>query len=138
MPHVSRHPLSRERTREIYRELRKLLKRTGNENMKVIDDLFTDTERLMLAKRCAVILLVERGVSSYAIWKSLNVSPSTVRRIRYECNDGQHTAVRQLARSTNLKAKKVGTTPKQTVSFLEAILHPTTRKMWQYYREHLA
>lgn len=137
MPHISKHKLTRETSKKIYRELRVLLAQTGKGNMEILNDLFTETERLMLAKRCAVILLVERGVSYYAIWNSLKVSPSTVQRLARECEEGNHQSVRRLARSTKLDAKNLGSTPKQTISFLEAVLSPTSKKMHQSMRELL-
>lgn len=46
-----------------------------------IDELFTQTEKVMLAKRLAIIIMLKEGLSQYAIWKALNVSPATVTRI---------------------------------------------------------
>lgn len=131
MPHISQKKPVRKTSETIYRELRRLLSRTGKGNMNILDDLFTETERLMLAKRCAVILMVERDVSHYAIWNSLKVSSSTVSRIAKECEEGKHQSVRELARTTHLGSKHPGPVPRQTITFLEAVLSPTSKKMWQ-------
>jgi uncharacterized protein YerC len=46
-----------------------------------IDELFTQSEKVMLAKRLAIIIMLKEGLSQYAIWKALNVSPATLTRI---------------------------------------------------------
>ena len=46
-----------------------------------VHSLLTPTERIMLAKRLAVITMLERDHSYYRIGQTLNVSISTIRRL---------------------------------------------------------
>ncbi len=48
----------------------------------LIDSLFTKTERLMLAKRLAIAMLLERGVTYPKISKALKVSSVTISFVR--------------------------------------------------------
>lgn len=48
---------------------------------KFLDDFFTAAERMMFAKRLAILLLLEEDFSPYRIAILLNVSTSTVRRV---------------------------------------------------------
>ncbi len=83
MPHVSKRLLQKEQYLEIHKQFYKIIKElsiSGNAKL-VFDELFTKTEKLMLAKRLAIILLLDQGESIYAIENALKVSPSTVARI---------------------------------------------------------
>jgi len=46
-----------------------------------IRSILTPTERIMLAKRLAIITMLEEDRSDYEIMKTLNVSISTIRRL---------------------------------------------------------
>jgi uncharacterized protein YerC len=50
-------------------------------SLNFIDELFTSSEKVMLAKRLAILVMLKEGLSQYAIWNTLNVSPATVTRI---------------------------------------------------------
>lgn len=58
------------------------LKGDSKQRSQIHWELFTGVERLMLAKRLAVIVLLARGVPVDAIAQKLMVSPSTVSRLR--------------------------------------------------------
>ena len=46
-----------------------------------VDELLTESEQVMLIKRFAAILMYKQGYSSYRVWNTLHVSPSTAERI---------------------------------------------------------
>lgn len=60
---------------------------------KFIDAFFTDTERIMLAKRFAVLISLEQGVSYNTISDVLHVSPSTTGRLQKRRQAGEFDAV---------------------------------------------
>jgi Trp operon repressor len=45
-----------------------------------VNELFTESEKMMLAKRLAIIIMLKEGLSNRVISNSLNVSPATVTR----------------------------------------------------------
>lgn len=66
----------------------------------LMDSLFTNTERLMLAKRLAIAVLLERGLSYGKISKLLKVSSVTIGFVRNSImknNDPYIRLVKQIA-----------------------------------------
>lgn len=82
MPHVSRRKVKR----KIYSKMQSnligifLSSRSKSETAQLINDILTSTERIMLAKRIAIILMLNDGYSFRAIEKSLKVTLQTVLR----------------------------------------------------------
>lgn len=84
MPHISGRKLSEEVHSKLHFQLFNLLlssPRNKRKEIEAVEQLFTDTEKVMLAKRLAAILLLSRGLSQYQVWKVLGLSPSTTGRI---------------------------------------------------------
>src|SRR3989344_5572148 len=84
MPHVSRQPITEKAMRVILSEFTKftLQLRYQKADIGFFEEFFTKTERVMLAKRLAIIALLLKNVSPYSIHKTLKVSPSTVARLK--------------------------------------------------------
>ena len=73
-----------------------MLARTSSLEMKaVLHALLTKTEKVMLAKRLAIIYMLENGESWYRIQHTLKVSPSTVERLSHACDLGIYDALRK-------------------------------------------
>lgn len=84
MPHVSRKAIPNDLYKEITRELWWLLTSIKEEKeMRVfLGDLLTETEKIMFAKRLALANLILRGWDWEEICHSLNLSSSTVNRMK--------------------------------------------------------
>ncbi len=83
MPHISKKLLERNKFIEINKQLYKNIQnlvRSGKTKV-FFDEVLTKTEKIMLAKRLAMIVMIDEGETSYAIENILQVSPSTVARI---------------------------------------------------------
>ena len=83
MPHISKQLLEKKKFVDIHKQLYKViieLSRTGKAKV-VFDELLTKTEKLMLSKRLAIIVMLDQKESIYAIENMLKVSPSTVARM---------------------------------------------------------
>lgn len=80
MAKISNKKLQEETLVQIHKRLVKTLKKAGTSgNMgDVLDDLLTETEEIMIAKRLSIIFLLNEGMSMYAIHKHLGVSKNTV------------------------------------------------------------
>ena len=82
MPHVS----SRRVKKKVYKKLEDGLHdifskfSSRSDVSRLLGDLLTPTERLMISKRIAIILLLKKGYSFQAIQKTLKVTPFTVLR----------------------------------------------------------
>ena len=84
MPHVSKKPLEKDVYHQISENLNWLLTDIrSKELMKLfLYDFFTKTERIMLAKRLALVLLIHQNYDVEIITKVLHVSTATVYRMR--------------------------------------------------------
>lgn len=95
MPHVSAKVLPDKTLIFLERRLFHALADNNTKGMRrVFGELFTKTERVMFAKRLEIILLIEHGVSTHHISKTLRVSPSTVARFEQALEQGRYTRTR--------------------------------------------
>ncbi|PCI29755.1 hypothetical protein COB55_01620 [Candidatus Wolfebacteria bacterium] len=95
MPHVSQKKLSDQKNKEIYFDFLHIFtdKGTGHSRKKMLGELLTPTEKVMLAKRLAIVVLLHKGVSTYQIENALKVSPSTTARIRLQVEVGFYNEI---------------------------------------------
>ncbi|MEK7575382.1 MAG: Trp family transcriptional regulator [Patescibacteria group bacterium] len=82
MPHISKEHLDQKVFLDMYTHFHNALTslRNKKESGKLIRELLTPTERVMIAKRVAMIYMLRKGHSVYEIEKVLKVSSSTVAR----------------------------------------------------------
>lgn len=84
MPPVSKRPLSPQVGKDIYELLLKAVGKitTKQEAAPFLSDLFTESEKIMFAKRLSVAFLLIKGDVNYrSIAKTLKVSTSTISKI---------------------------------------------------------
>lgn len=102
MPHLSKHKLNQEILADLDNYLLSFLVDTDARTRKLVfRELLTKTERLMLAKRVAMVYFVSQGKGTHEIGQLLKVSSSTVARF-------------ELA----LEAKRFGNTEKWAKKYL--------------------
>jgi len=84
MPHLSRFKLNKKAEDELIKNLELILaKLSKEEEMKeFLLSLLTSTERLMLAKRLAMAVLIKEGVAESHISDTLHVTRETVSRMQ--------------------------------------------------------
>jgi uncharacterized protein YerC len=82
---VSHYKLDKETERELLHTIHLVLAKLTREEAVdgFLQTFLTETERTMLAKRLAVILLLKEGFSDTEIAQSLHVTRVTVSRLRY-------------------------------------------------------
>ena len=82
MPHVSRKKLKKKVFIKIGEQLSSTIAKASSarELKWIFRELITPIERVMLAKRLAIILMLERGYSIDIIQKTLKVTPQTIVR----------------------------------------------------------
>jgi len=83
MVRISDKPLKREVFLAINKQFTDYLVRakTKQETKRLISELLTNSEKTMLAKRLALILMLERGHNFSTIRKNLKMSQSTIARL---------------------------------------------------------
>ena len=84
MPHVSRNKLDNKTLYQISEKLFKAIKHLKHEEevSQFFNDLLTKTERIMLAKRLAIVTMLEVGYPFKVISRALKVSESTISSMR--------------------------------------------------------
>jgi uncharacterized protein YerC len=85
MTNVSKHPLTTTQEAELFSQLGVLFsKRNPQQAQELFDDLLSETEKIMLAKRLAILVMLYKKQSLYFIAQTLHVSSATVARLQ-EC-----------------------------------------------------
>jgi uncharacterized protein YerC len=105
MPHVSKRRLGKKIFKEIYESFFKALSKTKTNYAAEIfgGNFFTETERIMFAKRLSIIVLLHKGYPFYEIVDLLKVSSSTVFRFEKNLSIGKY---KSLLKILDVKNKK--------------------------------
>ena len=89
MPHISSEPLAKQQVHQLNKNFVRILASTvSHTREQALSELLTRTERLMIAKRLGMLLLISKGESSYHIGRKLRMSTSTVRRFEVKVEAG--------------------------------------------------
>lgn len=85
MPHVSRNKLEPQEEKDLTESLNLVLSSVSKREdmIRFLDSLLSDTEKLMLAKRLGIVVLVREGLKDSEIAKALHVTDMTVAKMRY-------------------------------------------------------
>jgi uncharacterized protein YerC len=103
MPHISKRFLEKNKYVEIHKQLYKAvfsLVRSGKTKL-IFDELLTKTEKIMLAKRLTIIIMIDQKESIYAIENTLKVSPSTVARMQVQYDEGEYKGLLEEIKQQN-------------------------------------
>ena len=92
MPHISQKKMNDKDFNKIYDPLISFFDTAGNQRKSDIlfREFLTNTEKIMLAKRLAILCLIDDSVSEHYISYILNVSPSTISRISLSYEHGKY------------------------------------------------
>jgi len=109
MPHVSSKKLKPEFLEKLFGKLLLTLGEAQNKKYlpSVVDEFFTSTEKIMLAKRLAIILMLEGKTPQHRVVEILSVSPSTVARISLEIEVGKYEALLKVSKKEKTDFEKV-------------------------------
>lgn len=66
---------------------------TKKSSTHLLNELLTESERIMVVKRFGAIFLLHQNYSPYKVSQLLGLSQPTVRRIRESYNDGQYSSL---------------------------------------------
>jgi len=95
MPHISSKKLKKEILNKLYDEFGKAFEKSARKSGTkfFLGDLLTKTEKIMLAKRFAIICLLSRDIPLSYIADSLGVSYSTLSRMSLKYEIGKYTLI---------------------------------------------
>jgi uncharacterized protein YerC len=127
MPHVSKHRVKKNIFKKIQLSLIDVFMVAGSkyDTARLIGDLLTPTEKIMLAKRIAIILMLNEGYSFKAIERTLKITPATVLRF---------WKMKKKGKFNYLTEKKIKESDfwKDLEKFLEAGLPPRGKGRWKH------
>jgi len=108
MPHVSRKKLKKEVATELADQFLTFLATAQNKKEARIlaNELLSQTERVMLAKRLAVVVLLVRGYSFTQIEEALGVTRQTVIRVWKDVKMRKYDKIARYAREHTRHFKK--------------------------------
>lgn len=109
MPHISSKELDKEILEKIFRKLLLTLESAQNRRKlsPVLHELFTETEKIMLAKRLAVVLSLAGIIPQHRIAEALFVSPTTVAKISLDMEIGKYDAILSISKSERVDLEKI-------------------------------
>lgn len=91
MPHISKRHLNYKLYQQLSVDLHKAVSTSGQRSVEqFMTSILTPTEQVMLTKRFAAVMFLEKGMTNYEIWNTLELSPSTVARIQKAYEDGKY------------------------------------------------
>lgn len=95
MPHISSKKLKKETLNKLYNEFGKAFEKSAKKSKTkfFLGDLLTRTEKIMLAKRFAVIYLLSQDVPHSYIAESLGMSYSTIFRMSLKYDIGKYASL---------------------------------------------
>src|SRR3989344_6193036 len=108
MPHVSRIKLPNKEKGEIITLFNSVMTEIKDSTQmdSFLNTILTPTEKLMLAKRLAVVVLIERGFNDSEISSALNITRMTISKIRYHYQLHQEGYAIALNKTNSLTMKK--------------------------------
>jgi len=95
MPHISSKKLKKESLQKLYNEFNIALERSAKRSWAkfFLNDFLTRTEKIMLAKRFAVIYLLAKDVPTSYISEALCMSPATISRMSLKYEIGRYSSL---------------------------------------------
>lgn len=117
MPQISKKYLKEEKLKRIFDIFFGFLSDVKNktDSEKIINEILTETEKIMIAKRLACFYLLKKNVSAEVISDSINLSTSTVYYLKQVLDDSINT---QKYLQNKIKKEKLN-------NFIEDILMET-------------
>ncbi len=109
MPHISSKKLKKETLNKLYNEFGKAFEKSAqkSEAKFFLGDLLTKTEKIMLAKRFAIIYLLSGDIPISYIAESLGVSYSTLSRMSLKYDIGKYSLLLKTLKNTNTDIWKI-------------------------------
>jgi len=132
---ISKNKLNEEILLKVYQLFFEVVSRfdTKDSFFDIIDDILYPTEKIMIAKRVAIIYLLIKNISQDAIAKTLKVSTGTVSRYAILFNDKETKIIKLL--KTMITKEKVLDFLEDT--FADLFIQPGIKKgHWELYWEH--
>jgi hypothetical protein len=134
MTRVSKHKLKPDTQKRLFLQFVKVFESAGKKELPALfRALFTESEKIMFIKRLAVILLLSRNRSTYAIAKLLYVSDTTVSLLRVKYESGHYDSLIAVTKRRSFDTKQFWKTIEM---ILQAGMPPRGKGRWKWLYEN--
>ena len=135
MTNISKKQLPRDDFQKLFQQMTGLLAKSDQTSVALfLQDLLGEEERIMLVKRFIAIVMLSEGNSSYRIWISLHLSPSTAEKIRLDYERGNYNNLVKLFKKQSQPYKDLWETLE---IILRAGLPPRGKGRWKSFLQTL-
>lgn len=134
MPHISNKKLSSKLTEKLFSKLITVLGKAQNQQSLslITNELFTPTEKIMLAKRLAIVLMLANNIPQHRITEILQVSPTTVAKASLMIEIGKYNAILKISKKEKQDIEKLV----WNILTVGGIMPPKVgRKYWRKYKK---
>lgn len=109
MPHVSSEKLNPKLSEKLFLKLLSVLEKADRKNNMAcfVNELFTPTEKTMLAKRLAIIIMLSGKTPQKKIAEVLKVSPTTVVKMSLFLEIGKYDNILYITKKEKLDLEKL-------------------------------
>ena len=109
MPHISKKKLDKKTRGKIFSKLITVLghAHTHRDLAYELDELLTETEKVMLAKRLSIILMLDSEIPQHRIAEALSVSTSTVTRFSLGLEINKYKFIRNISKKDKVDLEKI-------------------------------
>jgi len=106
MPHLSKKQIPPKVKGDLEKQIITLLSSTGTRERNLIfNELFTDTEKIVFAKRLALISLINQDLPTHEISEQLGISTSTVSRFELLIHYKKYTNTSKWVKRNSLESR---------------------------------
>ena len=107
MTNVSKKPLTTDLRHQLYKQFAQIFAMSSEQNVSLLLlELFTESEQIMFIKRLGIIMMLNKGCSTYKISRMLDVSDATVRSTKAKLLEGEYNRLLKVTKSNKCDSKK--------------------------------
>lgn len=109
MTHISKRKLNFRFLEKLFGKLVSIIGKAQDKQYlsMVIDELFTSTEKIMFAKRLAIVLMLSNNIPQHRIVEILKVSPTTVAKTSLRIEAGKYTMILKISKKEKVDIEKI-------------------------------
>lgn len=129
MTNISKKALKKKDADALFVQFASIISKLNTDSSQTfLQNVLTKSERIMLMKRIAAILMLSKGYSTYKVWTLLNISSSTAKHYAAQYEQGAYSAF-----LTSLN-KPRSSLLKEVEQLLDNIIAPMGKDRWRYLR----
>src|SRR6186997_315053 len=109
MPHISSKKLDEKLLENLFGKLIIVFEQAQSKKYlkEVLRELFTETEKVMFAKRIAIVLMLTSSTPQHKIVDILGVSPTTVAKMSLEIEIGKYKTILKISKEERVGLEKI-------------------------------